>query len=404
MKKGFVLIYAVVIVGVLFIVAVATVSSIVSEFQFAVKEIESIKAFYAADTGIECARYYQETAGAFNTTSNETTYDCGVGSFTAGKNPPDFLCDTKSYAFTSGSFSNNACFTLQVEAKQDLDDPQLCDVSIISRGTGNCLVSTVALERGRWETWVGLPTGSGSVTAGLVSHLPLDETTGTIANDVGPGGNDGTLTNFATPPWTLGKIGNAIHFGSSGGTEHINLGSGSSLDNLPAITVSAWIKAEGWLCGSEGTIPDNRGVIVAKGLNPPQGWWFVCSSISAFTDVRKLVFTMKFSGIYLQVKSSDGVINTSGTVWHHVAGVWDGSVTSAAGTHVYVNGVDVSSWRQDPAGTRGDDQTATMIIGNSDDQSMNDTFNGLIDDVRVYNRALSPNEVRQLCIDGGGSC
>lgn len=387
MKKGFVLIYAVVIVGVLFIAAVATVSSVVSEFQFAVKEIESIKAFYAADTGIECARYYQETAGAFNTTINETSYDCGVGSFTAGENPPDLLCSTKSYAlFTSGSFSNNACFTFKVDAKQDLDDPQLCDVSIISRGTGSCPAGAVALERGRWETWVGLPTGSGSVTAGLAGYWEFDETSGLVAIDASGNENDGTLFG-GVPAWTSsGKINGALDF-ERDDTDYVEV---PVLTTVPPnsldmggnkVTLAAWVRLE---LGSLGT---NR-IVVGKPVDAFSHTNPFFSYSLEINNADRVVFRVAKSGTSVTAQSSSGAPLTNTTVWYHIAGVYNGSQLQ-----VYVNGIKNGTATSHTNNLIS--YPTPLRIGVSGDILLH-AFDGRIDDVRVYKRALSPAEVKRL--------
>ena len=78
--------------------------------------------------------------------------------------------------------------------------------------------------------------------------------------------------------------------------------------------------------------------------------------------------------------------------WSHVAATWDGS-PSATGIHVYVDGLEPGYASQaDAPGPRVDDSTIDLTISDTTDPS----FAGAIDDVRVYDRVLSPSEIAAL--------
>jgi hypothetical protein len=68
-----------------------------------------------------------------------------------------------------------------------------------------------------------------------------------------------------------------------------------------------------------------------------------------------------------------------------------------AGVNFYLNGVEYSTRNDlgsDGSGSKTDDNGITSYIGNRDDLIR--AFNGSIDDVRVYNRALSAGEINKL--------
>lgn len=91
--SGFILIYTLLFMSVLLVVFGTILNSSVNELRASGDEVESLKAFYAADTAIECVRYYQEKKGAFNTTAPATQYNCGVGSnFSAGRSSGATTC------------------------------------------------------------------------------------------------------------------------------------------------------------------------------------------------------------------------------------------------------------------------------------------------------------------------
>ena len=73
---------------------------------------------------------------------------------------------------------------------------------------------------------------------------------------------------------------------------------------------------------------------------------------------------------------------------------WDGSAT-AANVKIYINGAETSyQTTTNGVTTKNSDASADFIIGNN--SLTTQTFNGLIDEVRVYNRALSAAEVMSL--------
>lgn len=95
------------------------------------------------------------------------------------------------------------------------------------------------------------------ITTGLVGHWKFDEGSGTTAADSSGNNNTGTLING--PTWTLapsnggdGKIGGAVSF--DGITQYVNSGSNTILDNLPALSFSAWINPSTATYGPQGTV------------------------------------------------------------------------------------------------------------------------------------------------------
>ena len=71
--------------------------------------------------------------------------------------------------------------------------------------------------------------------------------------------------------------------------------------------------------------------------------------------------------------------------WTHLAGTWDGSTL-----RLYLGGVEVAS--QPRSGTLEVNNSPLHIGGNTYN---GENFSGLIDEVRIYNRALTPAEIAQ---------
>jgi hypothetical protein len=187
----------------------------------------------------------------------------------------------------------------------------------------------------------------------------FDEGTGTIAHDFA-GTNNGTIYGAT---WTTGKIAGALSF--NGTSNYVGCGSGAS--NYDNITVSAWMKTSA------------NGVLVSNRYNSGSyGTWYTLSSTGIEIGDNS-------QGGYRSVTFNASTLNG---LWHHIVYTKDG--TSHA---IYVDGsLDRSftsnadiSWSQ------------PLYIGKRWNRTSNiGWFNGIIDDVRIYNRALSAGEVAQL--------
>ena len=119
----------------------------------------------------------------------------------------------------------------------------------------------------------------------------------------------------------------------------------------------------------------------------------------------------------LRVKGQDGWL-ASGFIgeWNHVCVTWQGDMNDATGVTFYRNAQAAPGYAEQSNGAdpRTSDAAEDGYIGNNGVNSRD--FDGLIDDVRVYNRALSPKEITQIyhwsktqigdvdngCTDAGG--
>jgi concanavalin A-like lectin/glucanase superfamily protein len=83
--------------------------------------------------------------------------------------------------------------------------------------------------------------------------------------------------------------------------------------------------------------------------------------------------------------------------WAHIAATWDGTLTDGSGVHLYINGAEVpKDGASDTAsGTHASDAAERLYISR-DDGGVAGQFTGLMDDVRVYNRVLSADDIKRL--------
>ncbi len=213
----------------------------------------------------------------------------------------------------------------------------------------------------------------------LVAWWKLDETRGANVVDLSGSGFNGALAG--NPQWkpSGGKIGGALQFDGNG--DHVEVASQpSSLDLTTQITVAAWIKVN--------KFDKKWQAIVTKG---DTAWRLHRNKDN--TDTMSFGCTGLRSGPYAWGAKIDGKKNVNDGRWHHVAGVYDGSRVC-----LYVDGALDGS---EPAwGTIATNSYPVWIGGNAEKPDENyRAWDGLIDDVRIYNYALSQTELAAIYSD-----
>jgi len=204
--------------------------------------------------------------------------------------------------------------------------------------------------------------------ADLIGWWKLDETSGLIAADSSVFGNDGTLPNMAGNEWTNGVVDGALEF--DGTDDYVSVPNSSSLQLTSALTMAGWIKADSWGSGTDVDI------IARKGEDNPNNYQL------AIADGLATLYLDDGDGSGYR---GDTLLNTG--QWYHVAATWDGSTV-----RVYVDGV----LDNDPPDLHGNNistDTRAFYIGG---RSGTDLLDGILDDIRVYNRALSEAEIKNL--------
>ena len=215
----------------------------------------------------------------------------------------------------------------------------------------------------------------GTVHADLVGHWKLDEGSGRTVADSSGNGNDGVFES--EPSWIEGVDGAALEFhglGAANGLgDRVNCGNGPSLNITGPITLALWIKPEA-------DDPEGAGMETAPlakadaGLSPSWSWqvrygWGSPQPWMAFT-----FNTSPRAWAYVGQ-------NLTRDEWVHIAGSSDGAMLTC-----YLNGEETEST---PMGAITSSPTPFLI---GSDGWGSDWIGG-IDDVRVYNHGLSPEEV-----------
>ena len=189
---------------------------------------------------------------------------------------------------------------------------------------------------------------------GLVGYWHFDENASSTAYDATGNVNNGTLKN--SPTWQTGtncKAGSCLSF--NGTNNYIQLGTSQSYAS--ALTVSAWVfhtSASDW---------DD---IVSGG----------CGNILFGFSNNVLNFGGQCNNPFTPISYSTNI----NSAWHYVAGTYDGSAAN-----LYVDGSLVASSTKS-----GVFSVFTPTIGG---EGITENFTGRIDEVRIYNRALSASEI-----------
>lgn len=208
---------------------------------------------------------------------------------------------------------------------------------------------------------------------GIAFYLPFDEGEGLTANDQSIGGTmDGTLTNgplFSTDVPTLG-FSNPYSLEFDGTNDYVDLGN-PSFPTPASFSVSAWVKAD--------TIGIDR-QIVSKGYNGTQTEWEM-KTTSADGKVSFQTYNAGQVGVQALTPLAEDT-------WTHVVGTFDGTTWK-----LYLNGsLDNSNVAAAPIAT-----ARPIYVGAVDNQGTPVQFwDGNLDDVRFYGRALTDDEVSDL--------
>jgi glucose/arabinose dehydrogenase/chitodextrinase len=205
------------------------------------------------------------------------------------------------------------------------------------------------------------------VATGLVGAWNFNEGTGLTAADKSGNANNGTLSGAGVTWSTAGKYGGALSFNGSSGL--VTIPNSSSLNLNASYTLSAWIKP---------TTLSGYQTILIKEVTGGCGYFLqtVVSNIgSGF-----------YSGGCTEHISSSPAIPVG--QWSHIAAVFD----TVANTYtMYLNGVTIFTQTQT---ANLSPNTQALVFGQSSCAGCGyERWNGLLDDIRIYNRPLSASEI-----------
>lgn len=218
---------------------------------------------------------------------------------------------------------------------------------------------------------VALGVNAAVVTDHGVSYWKFDETSGTNADDAwNTNENDGTTETGATWTTTTAGLNSSGAISLDGTTAgQVNVSDHSSLDITGAISVEAWVNVNTHVAWAG---------IVNKGPAATPAY-----VLMMYSDGRPY-FQVKDSANTTRNCYSTSIPVLALDTWYHLVGVFDGEDIS-----IYIN---KSEYKKDFTGAftirTNDDALVIGAIGTSE-------FNGIVDDVKIYDKALLSAEVTQ---------
>src|SRR6056297_3645452 len=218
---------------------------------------------------------------------------------------------------------------------------------------------------------------------GLVGYWSMDEGRGNTVSDFSGNGNDGTLEG--DPQWVDGRHGKALDFDGSSDYVAIDNLYYNSGGEIPYLTVSAWVK-----------IPEGGGSWSI--LDYDRSEYFTFAEGRLVTDGTVEFDTTSSGG---SVDDFGGTTNIEDGNWHHVAAVFDSSDTNDK--KIYVDGeLDNEKNAYGDGVALGTGVTRYGFIGDGSEASSFDGgrnslyYQGKVDEIRLYHRALSDSEIQDL--------
>lgn len=319
--------------------------------------------------------------------------------FASGKKPQDPNSQKGDYFnwLAQDGSGFKVCASLDNNPNTVCNTPALnCYCKFSSQGT---IASGSVAAPSSTQTTIGLGGSSasscdpnGTLYAGLIGYWKMDEaswngTAGEVKDWAGS--NHGTAAGGANT--TPGKFGQAGNF--DGSNDYIELGNPALFNsNFAELTVEAWLNSNQWAAWP---IDYGMDVLISK-------WDRQAGDIDVGFRLERIYGAGPFGIIVSSGVDTGGInasvpISTVSTgVWHHAVGTFKGG----SFIRLYLDGVLVNEqttgiYAQVTAAINQNLRIGVMSHGYG-------FFNGLIDDVRIYNRALSPQEVSSLWSSGNG--
>jgi hypothetical protein len=208
--------------------------------------------------------------------------------------------------------------------------------------------------------------GGAALPSGVGGYWKFDENSGTSLSDASGNGNTGTFNGTTGSQWVTGKINSGLTFNGSNNT--VTIPSSSSINPTAALTVSMWVKVASG--NFRGTLYYGSG----------------CQCTVYTWDDGNMYFDIGFGAG--QWNAHEVSVPYSNNVWMHIVAVYDGSYL-----RIYKNGV---------AGTPLAYNTAFSNSGTATFGGAITDYTGVIDEVGIWDRALSSAEVTALYNSGSG--
>jgi hypothetical protein len=206
------------------------------------------------------------------------------------------------------------------------------------------------------------------IQSNLVSYWKFDEGSGTQAMD-SAGSNHGSISGAT---WTGGKVGGALNF--DGSNDYVDCGDIAAVDGTRGLTIMAWINTD--------SISAQK-LVSRKGEDYPPYYFWVRSDYTIFFGIYR-------SYTAYTAQTTETIIPNE---WFFVAGTYDGETV-----RTYIDGVERAT-NTSPSGPTNSNGFSVQI-GSAYPEYPTAWFDGKIDEVVIYNRAVSADEIMRFYENG----
>jgi hypothetical protein len=251
---------------------------------------------------------------------------------------------------------------------EDTSSPYSVSWNSASVANGNHTITAVARDAaGNTTTSNGVTVNvSNAVSSGLVASYNFNEGAGTTVTDGSGSGNAGSI--FQATWYSAGKFGKALSF--DGSNDYVSVNDSPSLDLTNRMTLEAWVRptaSSGWrtVLMKENGSEMSYGMYARESSNRPSAWMRVNPT----------------SGSSQSAGATPGLTLNA---WSHMAATYDG-----ASLKLYINGTLRATKTQ--TGSMYVSSNALKFGGNA---VWGEYFAGQLDEIRIYNRALTPSEIQ----------
>jgi hypothetical protein len=259
------------------------------------------------------------------------------------------------------------------------------DYAPIGAPAGDCVVDYRELEimMNDWLIGDQIIAATNPGTSDLVAYYPLNEGTGTTTSDASGNNHNGTFSEGVS--WVSPGIMDSAYainmYGSTG--DMVDIGTWDPASGTGQLTLSIWVN---WVGPHDGA--PHQGLIGKRDDWETSGLRFMFE-IDTTNGNNQLAFR-QYVAADTDVYSEVGTMTPFIGRWMHAAVTFDGTTV-----RIYANGREMGSGPFE----FGSKPSASMAIGNTNGSSGSyqpEVFNGDLDEVRIYNRALLPAEIAYL--------
>ncbi len=320
----------------------------------------------------------QATSGAINGSTGLTvTAGATLQSITVTPVNPSIMVGSPQQFTATGNYSDGSHQDLTNSATWTSTAQGVATINSTGLATGVSVGSTtIQAALGSVNGSTGLTVTAAQIS-GLSGYWAFNEGSGTTSADSSGSGNTATLVNGVS--WVAGKIGDAVS--TNGTNQYVNVPN-VNLSGTNAITVTAWV---------------NRTYSISGGhvmLEATTNYNNSTTGFGVFPDDNSC------GGLQAALHGNVGYVancynQPSSGVWHHLAFVFDKTQTGGNEVKFYLDGVLQTATRSLLTSTNtnnfGSNPIYVMSRGGTGEYTA-----GLLDELRIYNNALTAGQIQQV--------